>query len=81
MKTAHMTTAAPEEERSGERACPCTSPNTPVDVGSRLTLGEEDEKTSTSVQGQVQENAAKRLLAAKRKPAKTRKKVPRNHVR
>jgi hypothetical protein len=71
--------AAPEEERSGERACPCTSPNTPVDGGSRLTLGEEGEKTSTSVQGQVQENAAKRLLAAKKKRGKTRKKVPRNH--
>jgi hypothetical protein len=79
MKAAHVTTAAPEEERSGERACPCTSPNTPVDGGSRLTLGEEGEKTS--VQGKVQENAAKRLLAAKRKLAKTRKKVPRNHVR
>lgn len=81
MKAAHVTTAAPEEERSGERACPCTSPNTPVDGGSRLTLGEEGEKTLTSVQGKVQENAAKRLLADKRKPAKTRKKVPRNHVR
>jgi hypothetical protein len=79
MKAAHVTTAAPEEERSGERACPCTSPNTPVDGGSRLTLAEEGEKTLTSVQGQVQENAAKKLLAAKRKPAKTRKKVPRNH--
>jgi hypothetical protein len=79
MKAAHVTTAAPEEERSGERACPCTSPITPSDGGSQLTLGEEGEKTSTCVQGQVQENAAKRLLAAKRKPVKTRKKVPRNH--
>jgi hypothetical protein len=76
MKAAHVTTGAPEEERSGERACP----NTSVNGGSRLTLGEEGKKTSTSVQGQVQENAAKRLLAAKRKPVKTRKKVPRNHV-